>query len=142
MSEPRKLKRRECRIMVMQMLYEYDIVKNSTNDILRHYIQEEPISPMAAEFIKDLFLGVCEHIETIDELLYQYLINWDIDRLIPLDRAILRMGAYELKFSNANAPKEIVINEAVEISKIYSAIHSSKLINGVLDKIAKNAEPS
>ena len=72
----------------------------------------------------------------MDKVISKYLENWDLDRLGKTDKAILRLGAYEL--IHYDTPKVVVINEAVELAKKYSDDRVVKLINAVLDKIRDN----
>ena len=87
-------------------------------------------------YVRDVVNGVLENIESIDKVISKYLENWDLDRLGKTDKAILRLGAYEL--IHYDTPKVVVINEAVELAKKYSDDKVVKLINAVLDKIRDN----
>ena len=89
-------------------------------------------------YVRDVVNGVLENIESIDKVISKYLENWDLDRLGKTDKAILRLGAYEL--IHYDTPKVVVINEAVELAKKYSDDKVVKLINAVLDKIRDNEE--
>lgn len=90
------------------------------------------------KFVRDVVYGVMKNIENIDKVISKYLENWDLDRLGKTDKAILRLGTYEMLYYDT--PKVVVINEAVELSKKYSDDKIVKLINAVLDKIRDNED--
>ena len=80
-------------------------------------------------------LGVLNHLDEIDALLKPLLENWDITRLGTVERAVLRLGVWEMKWSEV--PKPVVINEAIDLANWFSTPKSRPLVNGVLDKFAK-----
>jgi N utilization substance protein B len=88
------------------------------------------------EFIKEAVYGIINNLEAIDELANKHLKNWTIDRLGKTDQAILRLGIYELIYTDT--PDIICINEAIELAKVYSDDAVKDVINGVLDAIMKN----
>ena len=88
------------------------------------------------EFVKEVVYGVTTHKNEIDELANKYLNGWKISRLGNTDKAILRMGIYELMYTKT--PEVVAINEAVELAKTYSDDEVRKMINGVLDKVYHN----
>ena len=90
-------------------------------------------SPIDNEFVKEIVYGVLTYKNEIDKLANKYLEDWTIDRLGNTDIAILRMGIFELLYTNT--PDVVAINEAVELAKLYSDDSVRKMINGVLDKI-------
>ena len=90
------------------------------------------------KFVRDVVYGVIKNIENIDKIIIKYLDNWDLDRLGKTDKAILRLGTYEMLYYDT--PKVVVINEAVELAKKYSDDKIVKLINAVLDKIRDNED--
>ena len=79
--------------------------------------------------------GTLEHIDKIDKLISEHSLNWDFNRLLIIDKCILRFAVYELLFEK-ELPKEVIIDEAIEISKKFSESDSYKFINGILDKIS------
>ena len=93
------------------------------------------VSEIENEFIKDTVYGITTYKKEIDELANKYLSNWTIDRLGNTDQAILRIGIYELIYSDT--PAVVAINEAIELSKLYSDDDVRKMINAVLDKVYK-----
>lgn len=130
-----QLNRTELRKTIMTILYQVNVY--SKNKI--QYDIDELIKKAAEidnEFIKDIVYGVITHLNEIDELANKYLSNWTIDRLGNTDQAILRMGIYELMYTDT--PKIVVINEAIELAKVFSDDDVRKMINSVMDKIYHN----
>ncbi len=142
-KKPKKnknIRRRHCRILVVKMIYEYEMSKNKPEEIYNYYIDESIITEKSKEFIKSLFFKCIENLKSIDKVIEKYLVNWKIDRLITIDKCIMRMGITELLWHNEGTPSAIVINESVEIAKMYGTVNSSKMVNAILDRIAKNKE--
>lgn len=130
-----KLTRTEAREKIMVILYQLDFyVKEKIAYELEDVFKEN--LEMDNTYVRDVVNGVLENIESIDNVITKYLDNWDLDRLGKTDKAILRLGAFELM--HYNTPKVVVINEAVELAKKYSDDKVVKLINAVLDKIRDN----
>ena len=128
MTENRSELRRKC----MTILYQITIYeKNHTPYSVDEVISE--VSPIDNEFVKEVVYGVLTYKNDIDELANKYLDGWTIDRLGNTDIAILRMGIFELLYTDT--PDVVAINEAVELAKSYSDDNVRKMINGVLDKI-------
>ena len=129
------LNRSELRKKIMTILYQmnvYDKNKISYNaeDVIKEVLEIDN------EFVKDIVYGVITYKDELDSLANKYMNNWTIDRLGNTDIAILRMGIYELLYTNT--PHIVSINEAVELAKNYSDDDVVKMINAVLDKIYKH----
>lgn len=125
-------KLREIIIKVLYQKYIYDD-KNISYDIkelLKEQFEQEN------EFLESSINGVIENQKTINELANKYMKDWNIDRISKVDKAILSLGIYELLYTDT--PDIVAINEAIELSKIYSDDKVVKMINGVLDKIMHN----
>ena len=130
-----KLTRTEAREKIMVILYQLDFyikekIEYNLEDVFKENLE------MDNTYVRDVVNGVIENMESIDKVISKYLENWDLDRLGKTDKAILRLGAYEL--IHYDTPKVVVINEAVELAKKYSDDKVVKLINAVLDKIRDN----
>jgi N utilization substance protein B len=89
----------------------------------------------ARAFALELVEGVGGHQEEIDKLIEEHSHNWRLDRMARVDRSVLRVAVYELKFRE-DIPKKVTLNEAVELGKRFGTEESSAFINGVLDRIA------
>jgi len=132
-----KLTRTEAREKIMIILYQIDFYMKEKMDYDIDAVIKENME-IENEYVNDIVHGVCENMKTIDETITKYLDGWDLDRLGKTDRAILRLGAYEILYYDT--PKIVAINEAVELSKKYSDDKVVKLVNAVLDKIRDNEE--
>lgn len=132
-----KLNRTEAREKIMIILYQIDFyIKNNISYDIEDVIKEN--LEMDNKYVRDIVNGVISKIENIDKIISKYLENWDLDRLGKTDKAILRLGTYEMLYYDT--PKVVVINEAIELSKKYSDDKIVKLINAVLDKIRDNED--
>ncbi len=132
-----QLSRSELRKKIMTILYQINVYdKNKITYNIDDVIKE--VSEIDNEFIKEIVYGVVTYKNKIDEVANNYLNGWTIDRLGNTDQAILRMGIYELLYTNT--PEVVSINEAIELAKIYSDDDVRKMINGVLDKVYHNKE--
>ncbi|WP_317381103.1 transcription antitermination factor NusB [uncultured Helicobacter sp.] len=129
--------RTHAREVVAQLLYAYGSGNDGIANFMEEILQEHKIKNAQNEFAKALFNGVLEHLEEVDLRIKHQVKNWDFERIGDMERAILRLSAYEILFSGID--KAILINEALEITKNFSNETSTKFINGILDGIAKNA---
>jgi N utilization substance protein B len=93
-------------------------------------------------FAMRLVDGVQEHRGRIDALLAESAVNWKVERMAAVDRAILRLGVYEMGVAHPPTPPRVVITEAVEIAKRFSTQDSARFVNGVLDRIAQTIPPA
>ena len=128
--------RHHARMAVVSLLYAYDLGNQSIADFSDEILEEKKIRNKQREFAMDLFTGVMEHLEEIDEKIVESLKEWDFDRLGAIERATLRLGAYEILFGELDSA--VIINEAIEITKAFGTEQSPKFINGVLDAVAKS----
>ena len=92
---------------------------------------------VSSEFILKTLRGIVQQQPFIDEVLKKHAENWAFERIAKIDLAILRLAVYELKFDHTPTP--VVINEAVELAKEYGSDDSKRFVNGMLDRIAKEA---
>ena len=116
----------------MTILYQINVYETNKVDFdVESIIQD--VLEIDNEFVKDIVYGVITYKDKIDEYANKYLNKWTIDRLGNTDQAILRMAIYELIYTET--PDIVVINEAVELAKLYSDDKVKNMINGVLDKI-------
>ena len=125
-----QLTRTELRKKIMTILYQINVYqKNHVAYQVENMIKE--VCEIENEFVKDMVYGVITYQNEIDQIANKYLKNWTIDRLGNTDQAILRMGIYELKYTDT--PPVVAINEAIELAKDYSDDDIRKMINGALD---------
>lgn len=124
--------RSELREIIMQALYQIDIYEGkkmeyNLEEIIKDILETEN------EFVNSTIEGVLESKNELDELANKHMTDWTVDRIGSTDRAILRLGIYEL--IKTDTPPIVVINEAVELAKKYSDDKVVGIINSVLDKI-------
>lgn len=91
----------------------------------------------AVQFAKSLVEGVAKNRSVLDEIIRKYARNWRLDRMAIVDRNILRIGVYELKFVH-DVPPKVAINEAIELGKRFGSEDSAPFINGILDAVNKD----
>ena len=132
-----KLTRTQAREKVMIILYQIDFYKKENISYDLENVFKENLE-IDNKYVRDIVNGVLENIDNIDNIINKYLENWDLNRLGKTDKAILRLGTYELLYFDT--PDVVAINEAVELAKKYSDDKVVKLINAVLDKIRDNEE--
>lgn len=121
--------RRESRERALALLYEAEqrLISPPAG-----VIDELPVPPEA--FAGELVVGVSDHLAEIDELLRTYSVSWPLERMPAIDRALLRLGTYELVYTDV--PVGACISEAVELAKRYSTDDSHKFVNGMLARVA------
>lgn len=129
--------RSELREVAMKCLYQVYIMQPTKLEYDIKSIIHEQLE-VENDFVNMLVFGVIEKEKEIDELVDKYLVDWKIERLNKVDKAILSIGIYELVFTDI--PSIVAINEAVELSKKYSDEAVTKMINGVLDNIYHNED--
>ncbi|EBH4138798.1 transcription antitermination factor NusB [Campylobacter jejuni] len=126
--------RHQVRQSVISLLYAFEL--NSQNNVfVDEILDEKKIRNEQKNFTLNLYNGILDNLNNIDETLNSFLNDNQITALGHVERAILRLGAYELLFTDT--PSAIVINEAIELAKELAKDNSPKFINGVLDALIK-----
>lgn len=123
----------------VQALYQWDLTEQAPESILEHFIQQHDVTEIDEEYFQLLVREVPLFHRELEAHIIPML-DRDLDDVDPVERAILRIGAYELEY-RADIPKNVVINESVELAKTFGAELSYKFINGVLDKVAAELRP-
>jgi transcription antitermination protein NusB len=130
-------KRRKSRELAMQMLFQADVGRQSPDEVRKTFWQaREEVDSATRGFAEDLFGLATSRGTEIDALLEQHARNWRVSRMAAVDRNLLRMAVAEL-LGFPGTPAPIVIDEALEIARRYSAPESIDFLNGLLDAIAK-----
>lgn len=127
--------RRKGRELALQMLYAIDMNPSNPPSSSRQLLDDAEIDFDAVDFADDLVRGVTENRMIIDQKIHEKSKNWSIPRMARVDLNILRMATYELLLRN-DIPKNVSINEAIEVAKKYGTGDSPAFINGILDEIA------
>lgn len=136
-------RRSKARELVVQMLYQADcnadLPKTVVHEQMRERITDDP---EMFEFAWKLYSGTIDQRVELDQKIEEVAQNWSLGRMAITDRNVLRLGAYELLYTDV--PHRVAINEAVELSKTFGTKDSSQFVNGVLDKLVpdeKRAQP-
>ena len=122
------------------MLFQWDITHDSIDQVAATFFQNQPEeSDVVVDFARQLVMNTVEHVEQLDEFIRRHAEHWRLDRMATVDRNILRLAVQEFLYDK-ETPKTVVINEAIEIARRFSAQESPLFINGVLDSIKKELE--
>ena len=125
------------RTIAMQTLFEWDFNHRSEKlaEVLDYNVREQAAGLNDTSFIEDLVKGVTKHLAEIDQLISKFAPDWPLEKMTNVDRNILRLGIYELKFGAREIQPKVAINEAIEMAKSFSGESSSRFINGILGAI-------
>lgn len=131
--------RRKAREYALQMLFQWDITRDTIDQIAATFFENHDEQPAVVTFARLLVSRTVEHVEEIDVLIQRHAENWRLDRMAIVDRNLLRLATQEFLYDK-ETPKTVVINEAIEIARRFSAQESPQFINGILDSIKKELE--
>ena len=126
--------RSRARRRALQALYAWQLSGSHMNAVIEQFRHEQDMEVADLEYFEDLLHGVEKNLAAIDESLKPY-VDREIEQIDPIERAALRMAAYELKY-RPDVPYRVIINEAIEVTKRFGADHGHSYVNGVLDKLA------
>lgn len=127
--------RSRARERAVQAIYQWQLAHQSLSDIERQFLDEQDMDRVDLEYFSELLHRVPSSLKELDAVIAPFL-NRPVEQVDPVERAILRIGTYELK-ARIDIPYRVVINEAVELAKSYGAEQGHRYINGVLDKAAQ-----
>jgi N utilization substance protein B len=128
-------KRSQSRRHALQALYQWQMAGQDLVDISNQFLEEQDINKFEIPYFQDLLHGVPTHLAELDAMLRPAL-DRAIESVDPVERAVLRLGAYELTY-HLEVPYRVVINEAVELAKVFGAEQGHRFVNGVLDRVAR-----
>jgi N utilization substance protein B len=126
--------RSRARRRALQALYAWQMSGSKMPAVIDQFRHEQDMEVADLEYFEDLLHGVEKHVDELDEALKPY-IDREVAQIDPIERAALRLAAYELKY-RPDVPYRVVINEAIEVTKRFGADHGHSYVNGVLDKLA------
>lgn len=127
--------RSRCREWALQFLYQAEVAGvRRSGDVARFWRNFPEGKEEPPAYLLELVDGVSAHQEELDSLIARYAQNWRLDRMVAVDRSILRLAAYELLYQSEVPPK-VVLNEAVELAKQYGTEESGAFVNAILDRI-------
>jgi N utilization substance protein B len=126
--------RSRARRRALQALYAWQLSGSHMNAVIEQFRHEQDMEIADLEYFEDLLHGVEKHVDALDTCLRPH-IDREVAQVDPIERAALRLAAYELKY-RPDVPYRVVINEAIEVTKRFGADHGHTYVNGVLDKLA------
>jgi N utilization substance protein B len=126
-------RRHKAREVVLKMLYQRDLNPDIPPDTVRLMIQEDLNDEDLSRFAWSLFAGVMEVRSVLDQRIQEAAANWTLNRMAPTDRNAIRLGAFELLYTDT--PPRVVIDEALELAKRFGGAQSSSFVNGILDRL-------
>ena len=134
--------RRKSRELALQMLYQADLGEQQPDDVRKTFWKGRgEVEREVQGFAEDIFRVAQDRSADIDKLIASHAENWRVDRMAAVDRNVLRAAVAEMMGFPAT-PRAVIINEAIEIARKFSAPESAQFINGVLDSIGKELEAS
>jgi N utilization substance protein B len=125
--------RTQARQSVIGLLYAYDLGNEKIVDFIDDILEDKKIRNKQKTFAVGLFRGVIDNLEAIDKELVSHLNDRGVDGIGCVEKSILRLSIYEILFTSLDKP--VVINEAIELSKLLASDNAPKFMNGVLDKV-------
>lgn len=141
MQHAKQDKRSKARELAMQGLYQLDIQGQDLLGRLGEFFKENEANESTCKLAFEWTKKTWENMDACDELITASTIKWKMSRLSFVDKSILRLAVYQLKFCN-DIPPKVVINEAIELAKKFSTANSGAFVNGVLDAILKKIQTS
>jgi N utilization substance protein B len=131
-------RRSRAREVALQILFEDDVNPRATVAEMKQFVHGRLKSSELEEFCMSLILGVRRNQSELDEQLAKTAENWSVARMAATDRNVLRLGAYEILYTET--PDRAAINEAVELAKRFGTAQSAQFVNGILDKFLHRKE--
>ena len=152
-ERPRRELRRHAREAAVQMLYQWEVGGHAVEDVVRGFWTEapqpdpeadqlppaEPLDEPQRVFAATLTTGVVQHVGAIDPMIAEAAQHWRLERMAIIDRLILRLAVYEF-LHQPETPGKVIINEALELARVFSTDDAVRFINGMLDAIRKSIE--
>lgn len=126
-------RRHKAREVALQMLFQKDLNADVAPDLIREQMQEALKDEQLSRFAWSLFAGVIESQSVIDGKINAVAANWTVDRMPTTDRNAIRLGAFELLYTDT--PPRVAIDEALELAKSFGSANSSAFVNGILDRL-------
>lgn len=131
MSSPKSMARRSA----VQALYQWQLAGGDLSEIERQFVEEHGLGKGELPYFQDLLHNVPKALDVVDAALAEYT-SRPVEQIDPVERAILRIGTYEL-LQRPEIPYRVVVNEGINLAKEFGATQSHKFVNGLLDKIAR-----
>ena len=132
--------RHKARRAAIQALYQWQLTEQDPGDIENHFIREHGMEKVDVAYFHELVRDIPLHLHELDDHITPHL-DRPLNEVDPVERAILRLGTYELEF-HPEIPCKVILNEAVELAKTFGAEHGHKYVNAILDKVAARLRAS
>jgi N utilization substance protein B len=126
--------RRQARTVALEALYEIDCAGHAVTAVLGERARTGVVAEDVRLFVYELVTGVINNRTKLDDLIQRYAPEWPVNQMAIIDRNVLRMAIFEIMISSS-APLRVVINEAVELAKLYGSDTSPRFVNGVLGSL-------
>ena len=136
---PDPLVRRRARERALQFLFGLEFTHYAWEEVIDAFWDTRPSKPSVKQYAIQLIRGVQENLDALDHEISQALQNWSADRVGRVERAILRIGLYEMRHE-PDVPAAVAINEAIELAKSFGADDTPRFVNGVLDRLRRSSE--
>ena len=131
------MSRRTAREVVLQTLFQLDVGLSTPQKAFEFALEEKPLPQKDLKFAEDILKRAVAEWDESDAVIAAAAIDWDLDRLARLDRCLLRIALAELSLAAEDTPPGVIINEAIELAKVYSSEESGKFINGILGQVVR-----
>jgi transcription antitermination protein NusB len=128
--------RRKSREFALQMLFQWDMGRQKPAQIEKLFWKSAHAAESTRKFANQLFEGAIAKADASDKLIEQHAKNWRLDRMAAIDRNILRLAVYELRWGDT--PPKVVLDEAIELAKKFSSEEAASFLNGILDAVLKS----
>ncbi len=128
MIQQRKIARR----LAVQALFEIDSVGHEPGSVVDERLAFGSPGEIGAHFLRWLVSGVVRNMDALNALIAKYAPEWPVEQLAIIDRNVLRLAFFEIGARDSDTPPKVVINEAVELAKIFGSESSPRFVNGVL----------
>ena len=132
-------RRHLARELALKVLFELETDGGGAERSLQYHVAESRADAEVADFARTLIQGVREHQTEIDALLSEASQNWGLDQMAKVERTLLRIATFEIRYL-PNIPLKAAINESIELAKTFGGPDSGKFVNGILGRIAADAE--
>ncbi|HKE09001.1 MAG TPA: transcription antitermination factor NusB [Candidatus Acidoferrum sp.] len=130
--------RTKSREFAMQMLFQWDMIQQPPAKLEPTFWKSAKAAEQTRAFANQLFEGAAHDAAALDELIVKHAVNWKLERVAAIDRAILRLALHEMRATDT--PVKVVINEAVDLAKKYSSDDAKGFVNGILDAYHKSLQ--
>jgi len=131
--------RSRARRLAMQAIYEWQMTANDPQSIINLTRTEQNMRNVDNDYFAELVMNITSKVTELDEHL-KPLLGRDLDEVDPVEKAVLRLGIYELAY-RPDVPYKVVINEAVELTKTFGAEQGHRFVNGLMDKLSEKLRP-